>query len=304
LFHIVAGNVDALPAYSVIEGLLVGNINLVKLPSSDNDLSLYILGVLVSIEPRLADYIYVFDYSSQDVEELEFLASLADAVVIWGGDTAISAARAMAKPNTKIIEWGHKISFAYGVPGLELDESLDALALSMVETRQLLCSSCQGLYIDTEDKQVLQHYARRLLKALEVHAALNPLDIGLQAKVGLQVHSAELESIYKPQTVLQEKSSSVIVGEDSLLVTSIQFGNCWVKPLPRKEIIGVLKPYKNYLQTCALLCSDDDYEVLKQSLYRAGIVRVCAADAMTATYSAMPHDGEYALQRYTKVVSG
>ena len=31
LFHIAAGNVDALPAYSVLEGLLAGNINLLKL---------------------------------------------------------------------------------------------------------------------------------------------------------------------------------------------------------------------------------------------------------------------------------
>jgi len=33
LFHIAAGNVDVLPAYSVIEGLLGGNINILKLPT-------------------------------------------------------------------------------------------------------------------------------------------------------------------------------------------------------------------------------------------------------------------------------
>ena len=36
LFHIAAGNVDLLPAYSVVEGLLVGNINILKLPTGDN----------------------------------------------------------------------------------------------------------------------------------------------------------------------------------------------------------------------------------------------------------------------------
>ena len=43
LFHIAAGNVDLLPAYSVIEGLLVGNINILKLPSGDNGLSVLLL---------------------------------------------------------------------------------------------------------------------------------------------------------------------------------------------------------------------------------------------------------------------
>ena len=32
ILHIAAGNMDALPAWSVIEGLLTGNINLLKLP--------------------------------------------------------------------------------------------------------------------------------------------------------------------------------------------------------------------------------------------------------------------------------
>ena len=36
LLHIAAGNVDGLPAYSVVEGLLAGNINLLKLPSMDH----------------------------------------------------------------------------------------------------------------------------------------------------------------------------------------------------------------------------------------------------------------------------
>ena len=40
LFHIAAGNVDLLPAYSVVEGLLVGNINILKLPTGDNGLSI------------------------------------------------------------------------------------------------------------------------------------------------------------------------------------------------------------------------------------------------------------------------
>jgi len=35
LFHIAAGNMDALPAFSVLEGLLTGNINILKLPSAD-----------------------------------------------------------------------------------------------------------------------------------------------------------------------------------------------------------------------------------------------------------------------------
>ena len=47
LFHISAGNVDFLPTYTVIEGLLVGNVNILKLPSGDNGLSIKILKEII-----------------------------------------------------------------------------------------------------------------------------------------------------------------------------------------------------------------------------------------------------------------
>ena len=57
LFHIAAGNVDLLPAYSVVEGLLVGNINILKLPTGDNGLSILLLKELIKESPVLKDYI-------------------------------------------------------------------------------------------------------------------------------------------------------------------------------------------------------------------------------------------------------
>ena len=78
LFHIAAGNVDGLPAYSVVEGLLAGNINLLKLPSADGGLSVRLLHALTQVEPALADYIYVFDLPSTDLEGLTRLADLSD----------------------------------------------------------------------------------------------------------------------------------------------------------------------------------------------------------------------------------
>ena len=60
LFHIAAGNVDGLPAYSVVEGLLAGNINILKLPAGDNGVSVRLLWELIQEEPALKDYIYVY----------------------------------------------------------------------------------------------------------------------------------------------------------------------------------------------------------------------------------------------------
>ncbi|MBR6484908.1 MAG: acyl-CoA reductase, partial [Clostridiales bacterium] len=61
LLHIAAGNLDVLPAYSVTEGLLAGNINILKLPMGDSGLSVKLLSEMISISPSLAPFIYVFD---------------------------------------------------------------------------------------------------------------------------------------------------------------------------------------------------------------------------------------------------
>ena len=64
LFHIAAGNADVLPAYSVLTGLICGNVNVLKLPSQDNGITIKILSELISVMPELSDFIYAFDTST------------------------------------------------------------------------------------------------------------------------------------------------------------------------------------------------------------------------------------------------
>ena len=83
LFHIAAGNVDILPAFSVAEGLLTGNINILKLPQADSGLTVQIAARLAETEPALADYLYVFDTPSTDIAAMKKMADMADGIVVW-----------------------------------------------------------------------------------------------------------------------------------------------------------------------------------------------------------------------------
>lgn len=89
MLHVAAGNADGLPAFSVLEGLLTGNINILKLPAAEGGISVRLLLELIKADPALAEYIYVFDYSSKDLTHMEKLISAADAVVVWGGREAV-----------------------------------------------------------------------------------------------------------------------------------------------------------------------------------------------------------------------
>ncbi|MBQ2218732.1 MAG: hypothetical protein II418_07310, partial [Firmicutes bacterium] len=59
LLHIAAGNTDVLPVFTVLEGLITGNINIVKLPSHDGGFTEKMVDILLHLEPRLSEYIYL-----------------------------------------------------------------------------------------------------------------------------------------------------------------------------------------------------------------------------------------------------
>ena len=299
LFHIAAGNVDGLPAYSVAEGLLAGNINVLKLPSGDSGMSVRLLADLIAEEPSLAEYIYVFDVPSTEFETLKRLAKLADGVVVWGGDMAQRAARDMCDVTTKIIPWGHKLSFAYATEKAT-EEQLRELARHVCATEQVLCSSCQGIFYDTDSIDELKSFAKRFFEIFKTENAIfGKADMAMRGRNSVQLYNDRLENKYP--LILSDEGVSVVVKEDSELELSYTFRNVWVKALPREQIVKALKKQKGYLQTCGLLCDADEKQEIAERLISAGVVRVTGGD-LSRTFFGEAHDGTYPLKEYTRIV--
>lgn len=307
LLHITAGNADGLPAFSVAEGLLTGNINLVKLPSSDNGLSLAILQALLDIAPALAPYLYVFDVPSSDQETIRRLANLSDAVAVWGGDAAIAGVRQSVPPGVRLIEWGHRLGFAY-LSGDVSDTDLEGLAQHLVSTGQLLCSSCQTIFLDTDRMEDLQAFCKRFLPIWDRTASALPpgSSIPAQAARTLQRYTFRLESFLpqtNPTSASQEHRSAfcaLFPRKDSALELAPFPGSCLVKRLPRDQILSRLRQQKRLLQTAGLVCPDHLRDSLTTLLLRAGVSRVRTARSMSLYLDGENHDGEYPLRRYLR----
>lgn len=327
LFHIAAGNAEGLPFFSVIEGLLAGNVNILKLPSMDDGISVMLLHEMIKEEPALAPYVCVLDVPSTNVKILKKLADMADAIVVWGGDAAVSAARSMASPETQIISWGHKLSFAYvsaEAAGLlagdaakpletkditsqpssnDIKKEFYDLAHHICATNQLLCSSCQGIFVDTDDRTVVNAVAGKFLHILEEVSVDYPQEkIGVRGKVSISLYNEELESAYSGRKVLRGKGVSVITASDSELELSYMFKNCWVKPLPKKNIIKALKGKKGHLQTVGLICADSERAELADHFTKAGLTHIARPKNMSRMLPGGTHDGEYPLRRYSRIV--
>ena len=300
LFHIAAGNVDLLPAYSVVEGLLVGNINILKLPTGDNGMSIRLLQELIKESPILKDYIYVFDVPSTEVETIKQLANLADATIVWGGDMAQKAARTFVDIHSSIISWGHKISFTY-VDKNVTDEELKALCESICATNQLFCSSSQGIYVNTDDVNELKALAERVLPLFaETSKKMGTLPLTMKAKNSLLIYNEKLEG--NADKVFMKDGVSIIVKEDNKLELSFLFQNIWIKPLKKEDIIKVLKPNKNLLQTVSINKLIEGKKEISSLLAKAGATRITALGDNSRMLAGESHDGEYALRRYIRVV--
>lgn len=300
LLHIAAGNVDGLPAYSVIEGLLAGNINILKLPSGDSGLSVRLLSELVREEPALAEYIYVFDIPSAEKDALKKLADIADAVVVWGGDEAVRAAKELTDEKTRIISWGHKLSFAYVTEDVT-EEQLYGLAEHVCATNQVLCSSCQGIFVDTESREVLEDIGRRFFVQLKkANKQAGKADPGMRGKNTIRIYNDMLEA-GEGRTILSGEGVSVYIQQDSRLELSYLFRNVWVKPLRAQDIISELKKHKTHLQSCSLLCGEQERPDLENRLIKAGVVRITGPD-MSVSHSGGAHDGMYPLREYSRIV--
>lgn len=305
VLHITAGNADALPVYSVLDGLLTENINLVKLPHDDNGLSVLLLMELMRIEPRIAERVFVFNLPSSDLESLKRLADASDGIVVWGGDEAVLAARALAKPGTRLIEWGHKTSFTY-LSCESIDEAaLEAIAQNICETEQLLCNSCQGIYLDTDRFDDVLAFSERFLGVLDRVSAAYPRkdDLFVSAKRKIELYTRELERTDGSIKVFQTSHAAVVACRNSELMPSLQFRVPWVKPLPHNQLLEQLRPFRGHLQTCALCCDPANHTELERLLIRAGVVRITNPTNMSKTYCGQPHDGEYSLQRLQKIIS-
>jgi len=306
LFHVAAGNVDGLPVFSAVEGLLTGNVNLLKLPREDKGLSFAVLQALTDQEPKLASWLYAFDTPSSDHATLKALADLADGLVVWGGDEAVAACRALAPPGCKLMEWGHRLSFAYLSRWVGLDADLAALADHIVETGGLLCSSCQVIFLDAEDRAEGENFCRTFLPVLEEAAARRYRTPGQAAQATLYGYEHYLEGLTHPDRgsdiVFRGRACSLTLSNDQELTLSPLHGNVLVKRLPHKDLLPALRRQKGRLQTAGLVCPAEERVELTNLLARAGVNRITRPGHMSSTFPGEAHDGEYPLRRYRRTV--
>ncbi|MFF8403334.1 acyl-CoA reductase [Streptomyces sp. NPDC015684] len=310
LVHIAPSNAAAVAPLSVVEGLLAGNLNVLKTSSADRGLAAELLTALGAADPSglIAERVVVLRFASSRRDWLRTLCGQADAIAVWGGEDAVRAVGELAPPGCRVVEWGHRISFAYLTPGAAADDALlDALADDVCRFEQQACSSPQVVYLDTADTAELLAFAARFAERLAKVSDARPAPLpgtAEQAEITTVQQLARLEQHLGLTRVFAAVDGSwrVLADTRPALDASPLHRSVWVKPLPRAEIVATLRPMRRYLQTAAVGGDRPDLAALSRALLAAGVTRVTPVGSMLDGYEGEPHDGVYALQRYSRRV--
>lgn len=116
IFHIAPSNVAVNFAYSLAAGLLCGNANIIKAPSKSFEQVILITDAFKKVleaNPKYKPYITIVQYG-HDTEINDYLSSVCDVRVIWGGDETIHQIRQSAiGPRATEVAFADRFSIAY-----------------------------------------------------------------------------------------------------------------------------------------------------------------------------------------------
>ncbi|RIJ13421.1 long-chain-fatty-acyl-CoA reductase [Pseudomonas sp. 91RF] len=305
--HITPGNAALLAFCAVIESLLAGNVNWLRPSSSDDGLTAQLLHALTRCDPsgQLAGHVAVVPASTAQIGQL---CRWANGVSAWGGESALQAIREQIPAGCRWIDWGHRISFVYLTPDAVSPQILDGVVDEVCRLDQQACSSPQWLLVDSDDPAVLREIGLRLCDAFERRAEhWPPLPPTLQEASQITTDTTMARLAHSFTEVAGEVWATpgwrVIWTHDQSLQPSPLFRSLLLKPLPHARLMETLLPWRNVLQSCALICPEQQIAAISRNLLAAGVTRIAPVSAIHDGYEGEPHDGVYALQRLSRRVS-
>ena len=158
--HWIAGNVPTLGLFSLFQSMLVGNANLLRVPSKSHDVLVRLLKVFngTSTEAAVTGHdllksTALFYFDKTDVKANEELSEIADVRIVWGGEEAVKAITGLPRrAHCEDIIFGPKYSFSvFDTAAIESDKFtryLRSLASDIFLFDQAACTSPHVVFFE------------------------------------------------------------------------------------------------------------------------------------------------------------
>ncbi|MCX7972131.1 MAG: hypothetical protein N2657_02790 [bacterium] len=311
LTHITAGNVFVSSIDSLICGLITKNINIIKTSSKVGNSfgilwieSLKIAEKNLGMEGLLSDKIVIFSYPSDNL--IDYLNKYSDGVVVWGSYDTIKFFSSNFDPKKKLIIYGPKYSICV-IDEDNLKENLnnqefyDSLAWDICLWEQRACSSVQTIYIvGNPSLDYLETFCQKLSKSIsEFKIPQGELSFDEYTEIfkyeDISIANTVLgKGKYFNRVYLEYLDEDFFIGPLNRFVCVKKVDNI-------DKLVEVLKPYSDILQSCSLKVSNSDSYI--DALSNCGITRFVKIGNIGFSEIFVPHEGEYILRRFSKIVS-
>jgi hypothetical protein len=314
LVHSWAGNVPALPLWSLACGLLVKAGSVGKLPSAEPVFATLFARLLGEVHPPLAECLAIAWWKGGDAPSAQAVFAQADCVLAYGGNEAIAQVRAQVPVTTRFLGYGHKLGFGVvGAAALDMQRAAATARLAahdIVRYEQQGCYSPHQFYVQRGGRVSPREFAHYLAAELANLAARFPrraLELEEAAAVSGWRQSAELRAVADDGVELvgdAQAQWSVVYADRSQPLAPTAGGRsilvCAVDALD--DVAPLVAPHARFLQTAGIAAAPADLLRLADALGAAGVTRICALGAMTAPEAGWHHDGRFNLLDLVRMV--
>ncbi len=304
--HWIAGNVDELGIFSIIQALITKNVSLIKAPSNyENLVDLVNLLKRTKTEKLsgedLVKTISIIYLERDDEKNQKLISESADVRIIWGGLDAVSSIISIPKkPFCEDIVFGPKYSYVI------LDEEATSksdlalkLAFDISMFDQNACSSPHTIFIETKNKEILNSFGEKLSIAMDKVNKLIPKKSISESKA-MEIHEIRSENEFSG-TVFSSKDTSwtVVISENDTLEKPCFSRVVFVKSISNATNLSTFNNKK--IQTIGIVMNKEKRLKLIDTLSLHGGDRSPTIGDMS-TYE-NPWDGMFVMDRLVRWVT-
>jgi hypothetical protein len=293
LVHVWAGNVPALPLWSMVCGLLAKGGNLGRVSAGEPVFANVFAAVLQQVEPRLAAAFGVLWWDHED-PCADLVWQAADTVLAYGGDAALDALRRRLPGPVRWLPHGHRISI-----GVVTQQALDVwrtpdlvrrAARDIVLHEQQGCYSPQALLIQRGGTVSPLEFAQRLAAALEQLTPRFPrpaLDLSEASSVAAWRDARQWQALGDEGITLlgrADDQATVVHRERAVPLSPGPLHRC-IEVMAIDgfdELPSLLAPCRRHLQSVGIAATPEELLPLGEWLAAAGATRLTALGEMTA----------------------
>ncbi len=317
VLHVLSGNVFLVAAGSIVEGLITGNVTILKMSSEETHFSPIFIESLREAERELgyedvvSQSIIPISYSSNQIDVIESLKSQVEGILVWGGEDAVKAYRNNLSPHTRLILFGPKLSLAFitkkGINKFGLNFIAMQLAKELSLWDQNACTAPQVCFVQGKEnaKKLLQHLAEELENQNHILPCGN-IDPNTAAEI------RKIRSLYE---IIEIKEEGLLKCSEGNLDWTVYLDNDQqiepsplhrtLKIIPIDDIGEILPQFcslKSFIQTIGLVSDDTEHLSLANEFGNQGALRIVCLDKMSSGKIDDPHDGAYDLPQLMNLV--